>query len=70
MSTFSMDLTFIMKALVESLLADGHYNQCNSDLLNDNWHFKINGCGQWLFLEVNLCCFYSFGSWLLVVGRS
>ena len=39
-------------------------------LLNDNWHVLINGCGQWLFLEVNLCCFYSLGSWLLVVGRS
>ena len=39
-------------------------------LFNDNWHFLINGCGQWLFLEVNLCCFYSLGSWLLVVGRS
>ena len=36
-------------------------------LLNDNWHFLINGCGQWLFLEVNL---YSLGSRLLVVGRS
>ena len=23
----------------------------------------INGCGQWLFLEVNLYCFYSLGSW-------
>ena len=37
-------------------------------LLNGNWHFKINGYGQWLFLEVNLYCFYSLGSWLLVVG--
>ena len=39
-------------------------------LLNDNWHFFINGCGRWLFLEVNLYCFYSLGSWLLVVSRS
>ena len=29
-STVYMDLMF-MKALVESLLADGHYNLCNSD---------------------------------------
>ena len=36
-----------MKALVESLLADGHYNSCNSDFAQ-NWHF---GCGQWLFLR-------------------
>ena len=35
--------------LFESLLADGHYNICNSDLLNDNWHFKIMGVvdGSW-----------------------
>ena len=36
-------------------------------LFNNN---LINGCDQWLLLEVNLCCFYSLGSWLLVVGRS
>ena len=32
-STIYMDLTFMlkMKALAESLLADGHYNLCNSD---------------------------------------
>ena len=30
MSTVYMDLTDKMKALVESLLADGHYNLCNS----------------------------------------
>ena len=29
-------------------------------LLNDNWHVKINGCGQW-FLEVNLYCLFSIG---------
>ena len=28
-------------------------------LLNDNWCFLINGCGRWLFLEVNSYCFYS-----------
>ena len=28
-----------MKALVESLFADGHYNLCNMTLLNDNWLF-------------------------------
>ena len=39
-------------------------------LLNGNRLFKINGCGLWLFLEVNLYCFYSLGSWLLVVGWS
>ena len=36
-STVSMDLTFMLtkwvKALVESLLTDGHYNQCNSDFV-------------------------------------
>ena len=31
MSTVYMDLTFMLKELVESLLADGHYNLCNSD---------------------------------------
>ena len=28
-----------MKDLVESLLADGHYNLCNSDFAHDSWHF-------------------------------
>ena len=23
-------------------------------LLNNNWHLKNNGCGRWLFLEMNL----------------
>ena len=55
-----------MTALVETLLVDGHYTLCNSDFAQ----CLINGCGQWLFLEVNLYCFYSLGSWLLVVGRS
>ena len=32
-------------------------------LLNDNWHFLINGCGQWLFLEVNLCGVMAAGCW-------
>ena len=59
-----------MKELIEFLLADGHYNLCNSALLNHNWRFLINGYGLCLFLEVNLYCFYSLGSWLLVVGRS
>ena len=34
------DLTFVLKlALVDHLLADGHYNLCNSNFANYNWHF-------------------------------
>ena len=54
-----------MKELVESLLADEHYNQCNSDFAR---HFLINGCGRWLFLEVNSysSIHWGHGCWLLV----
>ena len=59
-----------MKELVESLLADRHYNLCNNNSDFAQWNFLINGCSRWLFLEVNLYCFYSLGSWLQVVVQS
>ena len=37
--------------LAESFLDDGHHNLCNNDFA---WHLKNNGCGRWLFLEMNL----------------
>ena len=41
-----------MKGLVESLLADGHYNLCNSDFAQC---FLVNGCGQLNVFLVNGC---------------
>ena len=32
--------------------------------------FKINGCDQWLFLEVNFYCFYSLESGITAAGWS
>ena len=33
-------------------------------LLNDNWHFKINGCVVGCSWR-RIYCFYSLGSWLV-----
>ena len=62
---FYMDLMFMLiKELVESFLDDGHHNLCNNDFA---WHLKNNGCGRWLFLEMNLVF---IGVMAAVVGRS
>ena len=52
-----------------SMVWKSHVPTIYSDFLNDNWLFLylFTGCGRWLFLEVNLYCFYSLG---LCVGWS